>query len=225
VEKEENAAASQDAGSPKRKHSDTVKKEAKIDVPFSEAYICGSGADPEICATRQAWYSTMPHLDSSQAYKQNLRTEGRETKIRKLEEAQNDEANKDLEAMDAEALNRELEKAQKDFAEQDAICKEFERKIEKAEEADSKTAQQEASVNRKLTTASYKHGVIEGKIRSSEAYFNFIREDTQTAFDQKKATLTRCVNLMAGDIATMKAEVRILLQQARAAANSNSNAA
>merc|ERR1719271_1066924 len=86
-------------------------------------------------ATWRAWYSTMPHLDAKHALKQHTRKEGRKEKLRKLEECQQSDANKDLLDMDMEALKVELERAQKDFAEQDAICKEFERKIAAAEEA------------------------------------------------------------------------------------------
>merc|ERR1719316_1895998 len=107
----------------------------------------------------------MPHLDAKHALKQHTRKESRKEKLRKLEECQQSDANKDLLDMDMEALKVELERAQQDFEEQDAICKEFERKIKDAEKAGRKEEERAEAVSRALSSASYKHGILEGKIR------------------------------------------------------------
>merc|ERR1719498_645853 len=112
-------------------------------------------------------------------------------KVRKLEESKKDDKDKDLLAMDAEALKLELEKAREEFAKHDNICKEYERKINKAEEMDKKEAEYAKIVSSNVTRASYKHGVIEGKIRSSETYFNFTFQETDSSYAVKKQTLLR----------------------------------
>merc|ERR1719199_2171145 len=98
--------------------------------------------------------------------------------------------------MNMEALSRELERAQKDFVEQDAICKDYEKRIAKAEKLDSEDEERAKSVSRKLARASYKYGITEGKIRSSETYFSFIHEESNTTYAAKKVVLTRTCNLM-----------------------------
>jgi hypothetical protein len=208
-----NSGQNEKAGVSRKRKAET--EEVEDDSRFTEAYTCGSGANPEMPATWHAWYETMPHLNAKHAYKRQCRTQEREDKMKKVEEFQKGDVNKDLLDMDMEALEAEMQRVQKDSLEQKAICEGFEEKISKVEEADRREEQEGKVVSKKLLNAGYKHGIMEGKIRSSETYFKFVHEETASTYKQKRATMMRSVNLMQGEIANLKTEVRDLLRQAR----------
>jgi len=70
------------------------------------------------------------------------------------------------------------------------------------------------TLNREHDRASYAHGVVQGKLRSSDVYFTFLTQDTDSTHETKVMTLKRAAAMMKGNIESMKAEVRQLFKVA-----------
>merc|ERR1712210_430243 len=100
------------------------------------------------------------------------------------------------------------------LAEKDRTLKEWNKKLqyqlglEEAEEKDSKI------MKRKLQKSSYEHGVLEGKLRSSDVYFRFLWEDTSILHEKETMLLKRSDAIMNAQMATLKNEVREQLKMA-----------
>jgi|Transcript_72673 hypothetical protein len=171
--------------------------------------------DDEMPANWQAWYGTIPGLDGKQTYRQATREEGRAAKMRKLEVPGAASFDAELSGMSLDGLRAELDKVQREAAAQESRLRDTEASIARYEELDRIEEDSAKLVRRRLAEASYQHGIMEGKIRSSDLYFGFIYEDTQNSYRKKVMTMQRSSSLMLGEIATMKKDVRTLLQQAR----------
>lgn len=169
--------------------------------------------EPVMPPVWKAWYSTIPGLDGMQAYKKHLREEERKDKMHKAKEKRGKaEA---FAGMDGDALEAAVENMKKEITQQEQICKDFDGRISKALDLDKKEERHALDVARKLQRVSYKHGVMEGKLRSSETYFQQIYGDTRETDDKKVLTLMKSCNLMLSELANLKTEVRGLLKEAR----------
>merc|ERR1712146_60307 len=134
------------------------------------------------------------------------REDGRASKIRKRDEKRREGEGAealDAAAMSLEELNAELEKVRKEAEHQETLARDNEAKIARFEELDRAEEESAVVVRRRLAAASYQHGIMEGKIRSSDLYFGFIYADTQMSYKKKVMTMKKSCSLM-GEIAELK---------------------
>lgn len=180
--------------------------------------------------TWQAFWSTVPDLDAQAAYRAFRREQA------KLEKAEQVKAVQKAEEMarmgraapveaevegDDDAIQDEISKLETEVREKKQALVQCQRRVEewdmklaKARQLDREEEVEAKKMKRTLDSASFKHGVLQGKIRSSHNYFGFLQEDTKSTHYKKKVTLQRSCNLMSAHIGTLKAEMRSLLKVA-----------
>lgn len=196
----------------RREYRKLYKEDKRAAEPPSAAHPM-KGLPP----TWQAIYSTVPHLDPRPAYKQ-----WRKEYNKKQAEAEAEAAGKapkkrgPAEQQQLEEDVRELEQQVRSkkavLAEKEKTCVEWERKLAKARKIEKEDETRSKTIIRRLEKASYAHGVLQGQMKSSDAYFNFLEIDTKTDHAKKMQTLSRSVALLGTQIDALKTEVRVLLK-------------
>mmetsp|Transcript_96598 Transcript_96598/g.288387 ORF Transcript_96598/g.288387 Transcript_96598/m.288387 type:complete len:317 (-) Transcript_96598:42-992(-) len=175
--------------------------------------------------TWQAFWSAVPHLDPQAAYRQ-FRKE-RQRQARAGEQAAGPAAGgsaaaggggkrAELEEVEEEArrLEEECAAQRRALAARERACAEWDKKLARVRILDRDEGELSRRVFRKLESASYEYGIMEGKIRSSDIYFHYLFEDGKTTHEKRVASLTRSHALMGKQIDDLKAEVRGLLKAA-----------
>lgn len=196
-----------------RKEYKKLYKEEKRPEDASSAAHPLTGLPP----TWQAIYSTVPHLDPRPAYK-HWRKEHSKKQVEAEAEAAGKAPKKrgPEEQQQLEEGVRELEQQVRSkkalLAEKEKICVEWERKLNKVRKVERDDEVRSKAIIRRLEKASYAHGVLQGQMKSSDAYFTFIEIDTKTDHTKKMQTLSRSVALLGTQIDSLKTEVRVLLR-------------
>ncbi|CAE8600700.1 unnamed protein product [Polarella glacialis] len=176
--------------------------------------------------TWQAFWSTVPHLDPQDAHKQFLKEEQKRARTAEKEAA----AKSDLEglAVEPEAAGplgetteeeiRRLERRVADMREvlqdKERVSLEWDKKLARCKRLREEADERARRVKRKVEDASYHHGVTVGKMRSSDGYFRYLYEDTQSDQQKKVISLKRSCALMEKQMDLLKGHVRLLLKVA-----------
>jgi len=180
--------------------------------------------------TWQAFWSTVPGMDAQAAYRAYKREEAKREKAAQLEAAKKVQDEKtgakpaavapgeeeDEETMLAEIAKMEVEvRAKKEalVATQRSVD-EWDKKLVKARQLDKEEEVEAKRMKRTLDSASFAHGIVQGKIRSSDNYFTLLYEDTKNDHKRKMVTLQRSCALMNSQISHLKGEMRQLLKTA-----------
>mmetsp|Transcript_9635 Transcript_9635/g.24020 ORF Transcript_9635/g.24020 Transcript_9635/m.24020 type:complete len:312 (+) Transcript_9635:81-1016(+) len=171
--------------------------------------------------TWQAFWSTVPDLDAQAAWKAERKDQQRKERQKRQEESAAHVAKSLPPRVDGESaeeermrLVEEIGKKQKVLAEiqQQEIAKR--EKTKRSRAFDKREEAEFRNISRKCDKVSYEHGILQGKIRSSDTYFNFLLEDTKAMHKKKVITQNRAAALMGGQIDDMKGDVRQLLKVA-----------
>lgn len=168
--------------------------------------------------TWQAFWSTVPHLDPQSAYRQFRKEQQRQVKSH--EQAQftmaSDGKDDEIDHVEDEArsLDEEVVRKKQVLAAKERLCIEWDKKLARVRVLDRDEGELSRRVVRKLESASYAYGILEGKIRSSDIYFHFLYEDSKIAHGKKVTSLQRSYALMGKQIDMLKGEVRMLLKSA-----------
>lgn len=167
--------------------------------------------------TWQAIYGTVPHLDPRPAYKQWRREWDKKQAEAEAEAAgkgpkkRGPEEQKQLEEAVKE-LDQQVRSKKAVLAEKEKTCVEWERKLNKVRKLEKEDDMRSETIIRRLEKASYAHGVLQGQMQSSDAYFHFLEMDTKSDHTKKMLTLSRSVALLGTQIDGLKKEVRALLK-------------
>lgn len=175
--------------------------------------------------TWQAFWSAVPHLDPQAAYRQFRKERQRQLKAGDRDAgpaapgaaaAGGDDKDAAYEEVEAEArrLEEECSSKRKTLAARERACFEWDKKLTRVRILDRDEAELSRRVVRKMESASYEYGIMEGKIRSSDIYFHYLYEDGKIAHSKRVTSLRRSHALMGKQIDDLKAEVRGLLKAA-----------
>lgn len=171
--------------------------------------------------TWQAFWVTVPHLNPQVAFKLHQKDQQRQKKAQELAAADEALGLGDEEVEDEAALLEEVSRLETEVREKkEALADKerehanLERKLAKVRELDEQEEERSRGTKRKLEAASYTHGVLEGKIRSSDIYFEFLMADTKESHMKKAVTMQRSNALLEKKIHILKGEVRDLLKVA-----------
>mmetsp|Transcript_8952 Transcript_8952/g.27828 ORF Transcript_8952/g.27828 Transcript_8952/m.27828 type:complete len:323 (-) Transcript_8952:565-1533(-) len=167
--------------------------------------------------TWQAFWSTVPHLDPQAAYRQFRKEQQRQAKAQEQLQPSHPAPDEEEEAAVKEEtlkLDEEVRRKKQVLADKERLCGEWDKKLARVRILDRDEGELSRRVVRKLESASYAYGILEGKIRSSDIYFHFLYEDTKIAHGKKIGSLKRSSALMGKQIDSLKGEVRMLLRAA-----------
>jgi len=169
--------------------------------------------------TWQAFWSTVPHLDPQAAYRQFRKDQQRQVKSQeksKLASTLPPGTDEDMDDVEEETrrLDEEVRRKRQVLAEKEKLCREWDDKLARVRSLDRDEGELSRRTVRKLESASYEYGIMEGKMRSSDIYFALLFEDAKIAHAKKVATLQRSYALMEKQIDMLKGEVRMLLKTA-----------
>lgn len=176
-------------------------------------------------AVWQAFWSTVPNMDAQAAFRHHKRDIDRQEKKKKEAEAdevlakmlaQEDEQDEIPDNIEEEVKRLEVEcrKRKEVYQDRQRSQAEWERKLTRVRTLNRDEDEKARKFSRVMDKASYDHGVLQGKIRSSEIYFSYLYEDTKAIHGKKVNTLSRACNLMNKKINEMKGDLRQLLKVA-----------
>jgi len=203
------------------------ERQARREYLDAKKAIAGSQASESteglssLPASWQAFWATVPGLDAQAAFK--LYTKERDKKEQELKQQaalEDDEAllppaeGEESVQEEVQRLTMELRRRKEELANKKSIAEDWERKLNRVRALDKDEEEDRRSVSRRLDKASYAHGVLEGKIRSSDQYFRFLFADTQATHKKRVTTLTKANVMMQVQINEMKNDVRQLLKVA-----------
>jgi len=170
----------------------------------------------------QAFWSTVPELDAQSAFKQHKVVERKQEKKAEVHDVPDDEHALKLpewpgDDRQDEAFERArmvLREGAEKLANSQRLALEWQEKLRSVRVLDMKEQQEWDIKNRRNNSASYAHGVMEGKIRSSDIYFQYISEDNKITHGKKVGTIRKAHVLLEQGINQMKNDVRQLLKVA-----------
>jgi len=179
-------------------------------------------ADPtkDLPPTWKAFWSTVPHLNPKAAYEEYLHREAKAAKAKrnaeKAAEAALDAEGHERETIDEEIIRLEqrVKQVKEALGEKDKLIQEWSSKLERVRKLDEDADDRSRRVRRKLEVASYNHGVVQGKLRSSDTYHTFLYQGEQQQAKNKVVTLSRSCALMDKQMDLLKGHVRLLLKDA-----------
>jgi len=208
------------------RHEYRTARKAVVQKPRGKA-----ASDPlqGLPPTWQAFWSTVPHLDPQAAYRQLDREKkekdkpSKKAEKRKLQEEPKENQTESLED-ETTRLDAEVRRKKQMCAEKEKALQQWDVKLARIKKNDADEEQRSKKTIKRLETASYNHGILEGKIRSSETYFNFLFDDSKTSHAKQTETLKRSCALMDANISELKTEVRELMKAAAEAQPSSPSA-
>lgn len=164
--------------------------------------------------TWQAFWSTVPHLDPKAAFRQHQRDENKLDKVQKPVNQDDREREKSDEVLDTAALEQEVHRNKEILEEKQRLCHEWDQKLMRVRYLDAEEEERAKKLQKRHENASYVAGVMEGKVRSSDLYFQLLFEDKRKAHAFKNSNMVRSVNLMESDMIALHNEVRICVKTA-----------
>lgn len=171
--------------------------------------------------TWQAFWSTVPDLDAQAAWKAERKEQQRKERQKRQEETAAVVAKSLPPRVDGESAEEECRRLLEEISTKQKVLLEVQQqaiakreKTKRSRTFDQHEEQEFKRVNRKCDKVSYEHGILKGKIRSSDTYFGFLLEDTKGMHKKKVIIQNRAAALMGTQIDDMKGDVRQLLKVA-----------
>lgn len=189
-----------------------TQKQNQVDKPQKHPL---NGLPP----TWQAFYATVPHLNPQAAFHQWQREVDKHKKEQKSKaHARVDTAEEETEEavrQEIRTLEESVGEKRRTLTEKDRVCKDWDRKLAGVRQLDGDDEQSSRNVVRKVEAARYEHGILAGKLRSSDIYFHYLHEDSKKAQEKKVHTLKRSCALIEANIDELKNEIRKQIKQGR----------
>ncbi|CAE8604960.1 unnamed protein product, partial [Polarella glacialis] len=111
-------------------------------------------------------------------------------------------------------LERRVADMREVLQDKERVSLEWDKKLARCKRLREEADERARRVKRKVEDASYHHGVTVGKMRSSDGYFRYLYEDTQSDQQKKVISLKRSCALMEKQMDLLKGHVRLLLKVA-----------
>mmetsp|Transcript_78609 Transcript_78609/g.138573 ORF Transcript_78609/g.138573 Transcript_78609/m.138573 type:complete len:299 (-) Transcript_78609:42-938(-) len=171
--------------------------------------------------TWKAFWSSVPHLNAKAAFEEQKKHEERmASKKRAMEKAAAAE-DMDLDGPEGETTEEEIarleqrvKQVKEALAEKEKLSEEWNNKIERVKKLDQEAEEKSRRVRRKVEKASYEAGLVQGKLKSSDTYFQFLQQDAEQTAKTKVTNLARSSALMDKQMDLLKGHVRLLLKDA-----------
>eukprot|EP00927_Polykrikos_kofoidii_P055758 TRINITY_DN49977_c0_g1_i1.p1 TRINITY_DN49977_c0_g1~~TRINITY_DN49977_c0_g1_i1.p1 ORF type:complete len:395 (-),score=93.11 TRINITY_DN49977_c0_g1_i1:69-1142(-) len=118
-------------------------------------------------------------------------------------------------------LDAEVRKKREQLLQRQAESREWERKLVRARTLDRDEETRSKKLAKRVSYASYARGQAQGKLRSSDHYFEFLVQDADNMHKPTKANMKRSCALLHTSMVEIKEEIRALMHEIKAAASSD----